>query len=85
MRHGIAEDCTDKSIDAARELTNEGRVICEKFAKSLYELGMFPAVIMTSPLKRAVQTAEICMSSFHVNVKLVVCKSLAPGEDGVIS
>lgn len=59
MRHGPAEDQSDSGHDGDRALTPSGRERVRAVAKLLIELDEAPAAIITSPLVRAVQTAEI--------------------------
>ena len=59
LRHGIAEETPAGGRDQDRELTEEGR---EKLAVLLHRLaksGIRPDTILTSPYKRAVQTAKL--------------------------
>ena len=59
MRHGPAEDAAASGIDADRALSASGRTRVASVAGHLVELGEEPVAIFTSPLVRAVQTAEI--------------------------
>lgn len=74
FRHGIAEDGGASGIDdAERRLTREGRARVQAIAKGMGTLGMAPDAVVTSPLARCRETAEI------------VCKALgiaSPARDG---
>jgi len=60
LRHGIAVDSADwNGSERDRPLTGEGRDKMALVAKAMAKLGIEPAVILTSPLVRARQTAEI--------------------------
>jgi phosphohistidine phosphatase len=59
MRHGPAEDHADSGMDSDRSLTASGRDRVRGVAKLLLELDEQPLEVLTSPLVRAVQTAEI--------------------------
>ena len=59
MRHGPAEGQAASGLDGDRALTAAGRERVREVAKALVEDGEAPAHIATSPLVRAVQTAEI--------------------------
>lgn len=59
IRHGIAEERTADIQDEERVLTKEGRQKTEKVAERLVKLGLEFDLIVTSPLSRARQTAEI--------------------------
>lgn len=59
LRHGIAEDTPPGGRDEDRELTDQGR---EKLSEVLHraaKAGLKPDTILTSPYKRAMQTAKL--------------------------
>ncbi len=58
MRHGIAADAPGQP-DAERPLTEEGREKTRAVARALASLEVSPEHVLSSPLVRAVQTAEI--------------------------
>ncbi|MCL2723214.1 MAG: phosphohistidine phosphatase SixA [Polyangiaceae bacterium] len=62
MRHGPAEDTSPTKRDADRALTESGRNRVHAVARTLAEHGEAPFVILSSPLVRAFQTAEIVAS-----------------------
>jgi len=59
VRHGIAEDGGEGIPDASRVLTEKGRRRFQKTARAFAKGGRNLDLILTSPLVRAVQTAEI--------------------------
>lgn len=59
LRHGKAEDPALRASDFERELTQEGRETVKEMAKGLRLLLPGKPVIWTSPLPRALQTAEL--------------------------
>jgi phosphohistidine phosphatase len=59
LRHGIAEDEHPGVGDADRALTLDGRRKLRHVLKSVAEAGAKPSLIVSSPFKRALQTAEI--------------------------
>jgi phosphohistidine phosphatase len=59
VRHGVAVDRDGDIPDAFRSLTSKGRRRFRKTARSFARLGCRLDLILTSPLVRAVQTAEI--------------------------
>jgi phosphohistidine phosphatase len=61
LRHGIAEETGhgDPVRDRERRLTPEGAERVHEIARGLRRLGVKPEVILTSPLVRARQTADI--------------------------
>ena len=85
MRHGPAEDHADSGMDSDRSLTTSGRDRVRGVAKLLLELDEQPLQIVTSPLVRAVQTAEIValvtkLGDRDGNVE--VRRELSPGGGG---
>ncbi len=71
LRHGIAEDVTGTTRDFDRALTKEGRDQLNQIARGLQRLGVKPGIILTSPLTRARQTAEIVAPILQVPVEIV--------------
>ncbi len=59
MRHGEAVDAAEASSDHDRWLTNAGRRTVTTVGEMLSRMDLRYSVIYTSPLVRAVQTAEI--------------------------
>jgi phosphohistidine phosphatase SixA len=57
LRHATAEDAA--ASDAARELTRDGREEARIAGQALVALGVKPDHILTSPLVRARQTADL--------------------------
>lgn len=58
MRHGVAED-DNPGGDGARRLTDRGRERAARAAAGLLAVGYRPDVVLTSPLVRCRQTAEL--------------------------
>lgn len=77
MRHGLAEELTSENTDAERELTEEGGRKMKKLAKGLYKLFPKAEVIVSSPLRRAVQTAE-WVSKAYGDMPVEITDALAP-------
>lgn len=71
FRHGIAIDRDDPASppEADRFLTPKGIVRTQAAAQGLRALGVNPGLILTSPLLRAVQTAEIACEALGYPVK----------------
>jgi phosphohistidine phosphatase len=59
LRHGIAEDGTGAMRDFDRALTSEGRTQLDSIAVALVRMGVKPNLVLSSPLVRARETAEI--------------------------
>jgi phosphohistidine phosphatase len=79
IRHGVAEQRGDKwPDDAKRPLSDSGMARMRKNARGLARLGVTLDVIMTSPLTRTKQTAEIVAAAFEPRPTIVTAESLAP-------
>jgi phosphohistidine phosphatase len=80
LRHGIAADeGPADSGDAGRPLTEQGIKKMKEAARGLRRLGVRPDALLSSPLVRARQTAEIVRKAFGIESRLV--DALAPGCD----
>ncbi len=79
LRHGIAEDAPAGGSDADRALTQEGKQKLRRVLGRAREAGVCPDVILTSPLKRAVETAALAADVLHVKGAFVQTKALVPG------
>jgi phosphohistidine phosphatase len=79
LRHGVAEDGNAQTPDSERALTNEGRRKLRLVLDAAADAGLQPTLILTSPLKRAVQTAEIAQQVLKYADEPLRTKSLAPG------
>lgn len=79
LRHGAAEPKTDWPDDEQRPLSAEGRLLVADLACSLPRLKTRPDLVLTSPLMRARQTAEIVVECLAAQDRLVIDKRLAPG------
>jgi phosphohistidine phosphatase len=77
LRHGEADWPDWEKSDDERPLTKRGKKEMREVAKFLKRLKARPALIVTSPLPRASQTAEIAAE--HLKVKCREDKLLAPG------
>jgi phosphohistidine phosphatase len=80
IRHAIAEERGSKwPDDGKRPLTADGTRRMRKAAKGLVRLGVTFDVVLTSPLVRAKQTADIVARAFGTPPPVVVVDSLVPG------
>jgi phosphohistidine phosphatase len=77
LRHGIAEDWATDGSDASRRLTGEGIAKLREIARGLRRLEVRPDAILSSPLVRARETAEIVGHVLRVAVQIT--EPLAPG------
>ena len=81
VRHAEAVERSGTTADASRHLTTKGRLAFRKIARRVRKAGIAPAVIFTSPLLRAVQTAEILAERLEHEGPVVVARELSPGFD----
>ena len=80
IRHGIAEERGDAwPDDTKRPLTEEGIDRLRKSSRALERLGVSFDVVLTSPLVRTHQTAEIIASAYSPKPSIVNVDALAPG------
>jgi phosphohistidine phosphatase len=80
MRHGPAEDQAPTGRDYDRKLTSSGRDRTELAAR---ELGKWerPKRVISSPLVRTVETAEVVIRTLGLSLDLETREELAPGGD----
>ena len=79
IRHGLAEERGEAwPDDMKRPLTDEGMSRMRKAARGLARLGVSVDVVLTSPLVRARQTAEIVAAGLDPRPSLVNVDSLSP-------
>jgi phosphohistidine phosphatase len=80
IRHGVAEERGDAwPDDAKRPLSQDGISKLRKAARALARLDLTIDVIVTSPLVRTRQTAEIVAAALDPHPHIVAAESLAPG------
>ena len=79
VRHAEAIDRSQDISEEHRFLTKRGRNRFRKSAASAKKIGITPDLILTSPLIRAVQTAEILAQRLKYKGDLLVSALLAPG------
>lgn len=79
IRHAEAIERTPEVPEEHRYLTPRGRRRFRKAARSLATLGIEPDVILTSPLIRSVQTADILAEELRFKRELIVAGELSPG------
>jgi phosphohistidine phosphatase len=77
MRHGIAEDLQPGEMDADRKLTIKGITKTGQVAISMQEKGWEFDMVISSPLVRACQTAQILLES-ELSKVLEIHPNLAP-------
>jgi phosphohistidine phosphatase len=84
IRHAVAEPRGEAwPDDTKRPLTESGIERMHKAARGLARLGISLDAVLTSPLVRAKQTAEIVAAAFDPRPHIVTAESLAP--DGSVA
>ena len=78
QRHGIAEDGRPSLSDAERPLTQDGRRKLRQVLAAAAEAGVRPTLLLSSPLKRALQTAEIAKEVLGYKGDISQTKALSP-------
>src|SRR5580692_12471382 len=82
MRHadaGVPRE--NPKLDAKRALIKEGKEQCMLMARMLSALKVQVDVIVSSPLKRAMQTAQFVGTELGYDAKVEVSNTLLPNAD----
>lgn len=80
IRHSIAENISIDKKDFDRELTEEGKFVIKKTSEAWKNYIGNVDVVFTSPLKRAIQTAEIISSNLQEIPNLIKDNNLGTGS-----
>src|SRR5215471_14121561 len=78
LRHGIAEDPKRGHPDSDRALTDEGREKLRRVLKRARAAGVTPAAILSSPYRRAVETAEVAAKELDYAGEIKRTRALIP-------
>lgn len=78
LRHGIAEDGRPGHPDSERALTDDGRSRLRRVLKRARSADVAPSLILTSPYRRAVETAEVAADVFRYKGDLVRSAAFVP-------
>lgn len=83
LRHGeaVTLEETPSKNDADRNLTIEGKEKLYQFSRGFINIGLQCDLILTSPYKRAYETAAIISESLGSSPRLEECQFLVPGSD----
>ena len=82
MRHASAGVHRENPLlDEKRSLIQEGKEQCVLMARTLAALKVQVDVIVSSPLKRALQTAQIVGTELGYEAKVEISQALAPNAD----
>lgn len=63
LRHGIAQDPAEVGADADRRLTPKGLRRTREAVRGLRALDVAPRVVLSSPYRRALETAELALEA----------------------
>jgi phosphohistidine phosphatase len=80
LRHGIAEDGYGKP-DSERMLTPEGIKKLHEVMKTLRDADVSPTLVISSPYKRALQTAEIAVQDLGFQGSFETSTALTPDSN----
>lgn len=80
LRHGVAEEPQIGQPDAERALTPDGRKKLRNVLRAATSAGVAPSLILTSPYKRALQTAQMALEVLDYTGELLRTKALEPGS-----
>lgn len=78
LRHGIAEDSRVGLRDFDRALTPEGGQKLRRVLERARSSGAAPSVILSSPFRRALETARLAAEVLRYSGKIVQSRSLTP-------
>jgi phosphohistidine phosphatase len=81
LRHGIAEDGHAGQPDSERALTAEGRKKLRNVLRAAAAGDVTPSLILTSPYRRALQTAQLAAEALNYKGELLQIKALEPGSN----
>ena len=79
LRHGVSEDLSASGSDSDRRLTREGIDAMERIARALKRMDIKVDAILTSPLARAKETAEIVALELGHEGRVDIEERLSPG------
>ncbi len=80
LRHGIAEEAAPGRADSQRALTAEGKKRLTAILRTGARAGVKLSLVLTSPYRRAVETAEAAAEVLGYRGELLRTKSLLPGS-----
>jgi phosphohistidine phosphatase len=78
LRHGIAEDAAPGTPDADRALTSAGRQKLRRVLTRARAAKVEPDVILSSPYRRALETAAVAVETLGYSGKVVQTGALTP-------
>ncbi len=81
LRHGIAEDAAPGKPDADRSLTDAGREKLRRVLSRARASKVAPGLILSSPYRRALQTAGIAAECLAYRDKILQTAALVPNAN----
>ena len=78
LRHGIAEDAAPGHPDSERALTNEGKEKLRRVLKRARAAGVSVSLLLSSPYKRALETADVAADVLGYKGKILRTRALVP-------
>ena len=81
LRHAAAEEASESGRDADRKLTAEGEKRARAVARGLASLKPAIELVLSSPYRRALQTAEPAARELGLSRHLRETRALEPGRD----
>jgi phosphohistidine phosphatase len=78
LRHGIAEDGKPGRPDSERALTGEGKEKLRRVLKRARAADCAPSLILSSPYRRAVETAEVAAEVLGYRKDVLNTRALIP-------
>jgi phosphohistidine phosphatase len=81
LRHAIAADPAPGQSDEDRALTPDGARKMRRIARGLKALGFRADVVLTSPLRRAEETAALLVAELDPAPSVEIYQPLGPGHD----
>jgi phosphohistidine phosphatase len=81
LRHGIAEDGKPGGNDSDRALTSEGKKKLRDILQVAQKAGVSPTLIISSPYRRAVESAQVAVDELGYKGKVLETNTLLPTSD----
>jgi phosphohistidine phosphatase len=78
LRHGIAEDAAPGHPDSERALTGEGKEKLRRVLKRARAAGVSLSLLLSSPYKRALETADVAAEVLGYKGKILRTRALVP-------
>jgi phosphohistidine phosphatase len=79
LRHAIAEEAKAGQPDSDRRLTKEGREKLQRILSTARRAGVRPDVVLSSPYRRALETAEAAHQVLGLQERILQTDVLTPG------